>query len=81
MQKQELSCLDRRALLKPVAGKIQLRIFVDRTAVDIFGDNGQLYMPMGIVVAPDNQSLGIAAKGGTAQIESLTVYELKSAWK
>jgi hypothetical protein len=38
-------------------------------------------MPMGIVVAPDNQSLGIAAKGGTAQIESLTVYELKSAWK
>jgi fructan beta-fructosidase len=81
VQKQELSCLDRRALLKPVSGKIQLRIFVDRTAVDIFGDNGQLYMPMGIVVAPDNQSLGIAAKGGTAQIESLTVYELKSAWK
>jgi fructan beta-fructosidase len=81
VQKQELICLGRRTLLKPVAGKIQLRIFVDRTAVDIFGNDGQLYMPMGVVVPPENLSLGIATKGGTAQIKSLTVYELESAWK
>ena len=81
VQKQQLICRDRRTQLKPVAGKIQLRMFVDRTAVDIFGNNGQLYLPMGIVIPADNNSLEISAKGGTAQIESLTVYELESAWK
>ena len=81
VQKQELICQDRRTTLKPVAGKIELQIFVDRTAVDIFGNHGQLYMPMGIVVPPDDHSLEITAKGGTAQIESLTVYELESTWK
>jgi fructan beta-fructosidase len=81
VQKQELICRDRRTKLKPESGKIQLRMFVDRTAVDIFGNNGQLNMPMGIVVSPENKSLEISAKGGTAQIESLTVYELQSAWK
>ena len=81
VQKQELICRDRRTKLKPVAGKIQLRIFVDRTAVDIFGNHGQLNMPMGIVVPSDNRALEISAKGGTAQMESLTVYELQSAWE
>ncbi len=81
VRKQELTCLDKRAALKPVAGKIQLRLFVDRTAVDIFGNHGELYMPMGIVVPPDNRSLQISAKGGEAQIASLTIYELQSAWK
>jgi fructan beta-fructosidase len=81
VQKQELICQDRRTTLKPVAGKIQLQIFVDRTAVDIFANGGQLYMPMGIVVPPENRSLEITAKGGVAKIESLTVYELQSAWQ
>ncbi len=81
VQKQELICQDKHATLKPVAGKIQLRVFVDRTAVDIFGNNGEVYMPMGIVVASDNQSLEISAKGGAARIESLTVYELQTTWK
>lgn len=81
VQKQELTCKDKHAPLEPVNGKIQLRVFVDRTAVDIFGNDGRLYMPMGIVVPADNRSLEISAKGGTAQIGSLTVYELQSAWK
>jgi fructan beta-fructosidase len=81
VSKQELICRDKHTSLKPVSGKIELRMFVDRTAVDIFGNHGQLYMPMGIVVSPENRSLEISTQGGTAQIESLTVYELQSAWK
>jgi len=81
VRKQELLCQGKRAALNPVAGRIQLRMFVDRTAVDIFGNNGRLYMPMGIIVAPENRSLEISAKGGGARIVALTVYELESAWK
>ena len=79
--KHVLTCGDRHTSLKPVAGKIQLRMFLDRTSVDIFGNNGELYMPMGIVIPSDNNALELSAKGGTAQVESLIVYELQSAWK
>jgi sucrose-6-phosphate hydrolase SacC (GH32 family) len=80
-KKQTLSCLGKTAALPLENGKIRLRMLVDRTAVDIFGNDGQLYMPMGVVVALDNKSLAISAKGGAAQINSMTAYELKSAWK
>lgn len=79
--KQELSCLDRTATLKPVAGKIRLRMLVDRTSIDIFGNDGALYMPMGMLIPADKHGLEIYAKGGAAQICSLKVYDLKSAWE
>lgn len=80
VKSQELFCLDKRAVLKPVDGKIRLRLMVDRTSIDIFGNDGRLYMPMGVIVPQDNLSLEIYAKGGTANINSLEVAELKSAW-
>ena len=80
-KKQTLSCLDKTAAFPLEHGKIRLRMLVDRTSVDIFGNDGQLYMPLGVVMASDNKSLGVSAKGGEAQINSLEAYELKSAWK
>ncbi|HSY19741.1 MAG TPA: glycoside hydrolase family 32 protein [Candidatus Acidoferrales bacterium] len=81
VEKQELSCLDRTAALKLVAGKIRLRLLVDRTSVDIFGNDGALYMPMGMIIPADKTTLELYAKGGSARINSLKVYDLKSAWK
>lgn len=80
-KKQTLSCLGKTAALPLENGKIRLRMLVDRTSVDIFGNDGQLYMPMGVVLAPDNKSFAISAKGGEVQINSMETYELKSAWK
>lgn len=79
-RKQELRCGDNKAPLKPVDGKIQLRMLVDRTAIDIFGNKGRLYMPMGVSIAADNSSLAVSAKGDGARIDSLEIHELKSAW-
>ena len=81
VEKQELSCLDRKASLKLVNGKIKLRLLVDRTSIDIFGNDGALYMPMGMILPADKTALELSAKGGSAHINSLKVYELKSAWK
>ncbi len=78
--KQELSCGDRKAGLPMVEGKIHLRLLVDRTSIDIFGNEGRLYMPMGVIVPEENHSLDLYAKGGDAWIASLKVHELKSAW-
>ena len=79
--KQELSCQDNKAVLKPVDGKIRLRLVMDRTSIDIFGNDGRLYMPMGMIVSRDDLSLEVYAKGGGARISSLDVHELKSAWE
>jgi hypothetical protein len=79
--KQELSCEDNRAVLKPADGKIRLRLVMDRTSIDIFGNDGRLYMPMGMIFSMDDLSLEIYAKGGGARISSLEVRELKSAWE
>jgi len=79
-KKQELTCGAKKAVLKPLNGRIHLWIFVDRTSLDIFGNDGRLYMPMGVIVPAENTSLELRAKGGTARVHSLTVYELKSAW-
>ncbi|MGC3958525.1 MAG: GH32 C-terminal domain-containing protein [Verrucomicrobiota bacterium] len=80
-KQQTLSCLGKTTALPLENGKVRLRMLVDRTSVDIFGNDGQLYMPMGVIVALDNKSLAISAKGGAAQLHFLETYELKSAWK
>jgi fructan beta-fructosidase len=79
VKKQELSCVDKRAALKAVAGRIRLRLMVDRGSVHIFGNDGRLYMPIGAIVPQDILSLEVYAKGGDARINSLEVHELKSA--
>ncbi|MFO1502080.1 MAG: GH32 C-terminal domain-containing protein [Verrucomicrobiota bacterium] len=81
VHKQELSCLGKTAVLKPVNGQLRLRVMVDRTSLDIFGGDGRVYMPMGVIVPEANHSLSIYAKAGTAQISSLQVRKLKSAWE
>lgn len=80
-QKQTLSCAEKIAPLKMAEGKISLRMMVDRTSIDIFGNDGRLYMPMGMVISSDNRSLAVQVSGGSATINSLEVFELKSAWQ
>jgi len=71
---------DGDAPLAPVDGKISLRILVDRASVEIFANEGRIYMPMQHVRDLSNKSLKIYAKGGSAHIEELTIHEIKSIW-
>jgi sucrose-6-phosphate hydrolase SacC (GH32 family) len=76
-----VKCLDKQAPLAPVDGKVSLRMFVDRASVDIFGGAGALYMPMGHNLAANNRSFSMTTRGGAAQVRSLVVHELESAWQ
>ena len=81
VEKQELSCQGNKASLKPVNGRIHLELLVDRTSIEIFGNNGRVYMPVGVVLADNSKSLEIFTKGGNTEVESLEINELNSAWK
>ena len=81
IQKQELSCCKKTAPLKPVNGKINLEVLVDRTSIEIFGNGGRIYMPNGVILADKTKSIEIFTKGGNIEVEALTVYELDPAWR
>jgi len=78
---QELACGKCKAPLKPEAGKLRLRILVDRTSIEIFAAGGRVYMPVGCIHPEGHRALGVFARGGEAKAVSLEVYELKSAWE
>jgi len=79
--KQALSCQGKTAPLKPAAGKIRLQILVDRTTIEIFGNDGRVYMPIGAVAKDDDKSLGVFTKGGNVKINALEVFEVRSIWE
>jgi fructan beta-fructosidase len=81
VKKAEMSCKRRKAPLKPTGGKIRLQILVDRTSIEIFANDGRVYMPIGGILPDDNRTLAVFAKGGAARLGSLEVYELRSAWE
>jgi sucrose-6-phosphate hydrolase SacC (GH32 family) len=45
-KEQKLYCQERYASLKPMEGKIKFRILVDRATLELFANDGQIYMPI-----------------------------------
>ena len=67
--------------LAPVGDRVKLRILVDRTSLEVFGNDGQASLTSFFNADPDLKDLSLTAVGGTAKIIKLDVHELKSAWK
>ena len=77
----KLTCMGKSGDLGVVAGKIKLQILVDRTTIEIFGNNGALSMTFSFTPDPAKSGIGVFAKGGRAKIASMNVYELCSIWE
>ncbi len=69
------------AKLETYGGRIQLRILVDKTSIEIYANNGEVFMPMG-AVPEDGQDKGLElfVEGGPAEVRSLAIRELESVW-
>jgi fructan beta-fructosidase len=78
--KQELVCRDRRNPLPPINGKVRLQVLVDRTSLEIFGNDGLLYMPMAGEFAPGDRSLSLTVTDSALRFSFLEANELKSIW-
>lgn len=68
------------APLAPQNGRIKLRILVDRTTVETFGNDGEVVIPTCFLPGENNQRLELFATGGNAKILSLDVYPMRSIW-
>ena len=77
---QELACKGKTASLALEDGAITLELLLDRLSLEIFGNQGRIYMPMTFQAAEDSPGVEIFAKGGEAAIRSLEIFHLRSAW-
>ena len=80
-KQRTLSCLDKTAPLPLTDEAVRLQVLVDRTTIEIFAGDGQVYMPMSVLPADEDRSLALSVAGGTATARRLEVFELQSAWK
>ncbi len=78
---EDLSFNGTHALLPMVDGKITLRILVDRTSIEIFGNGGRISISSCVLLNPENRYLGFFSSSGTAKLAKVKISCLKSAWK
>jgi fructan beta-fructosidase len=69
------------APLQPVNGKVKLRIFVDRSSIEVFGNDGQKVITD--VILPDltSKDLEIYALNGSVKLNNLTLHPINKVWK
>ncbi len=55
---------------------LSLRIFIDRSSIEVFGNNGQFVMTNLVFPNKPYSTLTFRAEGGTAKADNLTIYSL-----
>nr|WP_068888788.1 GH32 C-terminal domain-containing protein [Pedobacter panaciterrae] len=68
-----------RAPLKPVNGKIKLKILLDRNTIEVFANNGEVVLSSCFMPKDEKPVYSFNSKDGAA-LQVVNVYSLKSAW-
>jgi fructan beta-fructosidase len=67
--------------LNPENGTIRFHILVDRGTLEVYANNGLLYMPVYVTPTAGAKPTGISVVGNGAKLLSLTMHTLGSAWQ
>lgn len=59
---------------------VKLHIFVDRSSIEVFANDGEAVISDLIFPSPSSQALELYSKGGDPQVVKLDIWKLKSAW-
>ena len=62
------------------AHRIKLHIFVDRSSVELFANDGETVISDRVFPSPASNGLEVYALGGSARVISLDLWKLKPAW-
>jgi len=85
---RKLSCTQgRRRSAKPAGtaivlqrGLLRLQVLLDRASIEVFGADGEVVIPLGVVPVDDANELAVAARGGIAGLRCLDLWRLASIW-
>ena len=61
-------------------GRQRIIIYADRTSLEIFASDGLVYVPMPVMLQPENQSVEVSMHGSPVRFEHLDACQLKSIW-
>jgi len=81
VNERRLTCLDKAAPLPLVEGVVLLELLVDRTSIEVFANDGRVYMPIGVIPPDGEKSLQIFAEAAPLHVDTLDVHVLRSAWQ
>ena len=59
-------------------GKVSLRIFIDRSSIELFGNDGKFSMTNLVFPNEPYSTLSVSSNGGKARITTLKIYSLKN---
>ena len=76
----QIHCLGKSAPVEPVAGVLHLRILIDRTSVEIFGNSGAVCLSSCFLPIDRSTTVRCFSKTGPVQIHNFVVRRLASAW-
>ncbi|HWD18562.1 MAG TPA: GH32 C-terminal domain-containing protein [Verrucomicrobiae bacterium] len=76
----QIECDGLSHTLNPINGVVHLRMLVDRGTLEIYANDGLVYMPMSVDPVAGPQPVSLTASGNGAQLMSLNLYNLGSAW-
>lgn len=78
---QQISCRGDTQSLPAINGTVSLEIISDRQTIEIFGNGGQVYMPIaGTSYNATNNLVSLTSQGAPTTFQNLTVNKLKSIW-
>ena len=66
--------------LRPMDGVVRLRILLDRTSIEVYANDGRVYIPRVVFPDHDDRSIAMSCRGGTTTARLIRVHELKSSW-
>ncbi len=69
------------APLEPVNGKIRLHIFIDRSSIEVFGNDGKRVISNLIFPDREGEATEFFVNSGEVEVSSLQIYKLHSIWK
>ena len=80
-ESQTLSSCGVPTALKPVHGMIRLRILLDRTSIEVYVNDGRVYIPRVVFPKESNLSLRATCGKGRVKVHYLRVHESRSSWE
>jgi levanase/fructan beta-fructosidase len=78
-ESRKFSYLGNEVPAVPVDGRIDLRLLVDRTSLELFAENGKV--SASFCFLPEACDTPLSITGSSAELVTLEVHELRSAWK